>query len=89
MYTIFCDMDGVLVDFEKGYTELTNTGSSAKPGAKLYLSTTPGKFQTWSPTGSGEVSRLIGYCFNDQNNEVALYNNTIYFCPDTNYIENV
>lgn len=25
MYTIFCDMDGVLVDFEKGYTELTNT----------------------------------------------------------------
>ena len=25
MYTIFCDMDGVLVNFEKGYTELTNT----------------------------------------------------------------
>ena len=25
MYTIFCDMDGVIVDFEKGYTELTNT----------------------------------------------------------------
>ena len=25
MYTIYCDMDGVLVDFEKGYAELTNT----------------------------------------------------------------
>mgnify|MGYP000574619006 FL=1 len=24
MYTIYCDMDGVLVDFEKGYKELTN-----------------------------------------------------------------
>jgi len=23
MYTIFCDMDGVIVDFEKGYYELT------------------------------------------------------------------
>ena len=25
MYTIYCDMDGVLVDFERGYAELTNT----------------------------------------------------------------
>lgn len=25
MYTIYCDMDGVLVDFEKGYAELTDT----------------------------------------------------------------
>jgi len=24
MYTIYCDMDGVLVDFERGYAELTN-----------------------------------------------------------------
>ena len=24
MYTIYCDMDGVLVDFERGYKELTN-----------------------------------------------------------------
>ena len=28
MYTIYCDMDGVLVDFEKGYKELTNTTPS-------------------------------------------------------------
>jgi len=25
MYTIYCDMDGVLVDFERGYKELTGT----------------------------------------------------------------
>jgi len=25
MYKIYCDLDGVLVDFEKGYAELTNT----------------------------------------------------------------
>jgi beta-phosphoglucomutase-like phosphatase (HAD superfamily) len=25
MYKIYCDLDGVLVDFEKGYAELTDT----------------------------------------------------------------
>lgn len=28
MYTIYCDMDGVLVDFRKGYKELTNIDTS-------------------------------------------------------------
>jgi len=28
MYTIFCDMDGVIVDFEKGYYELTGKYTS-------------------------------------------------------------
>ena len=28
MYTIFCDMDGVIVDFEKGYYELTGKHTS-------------------------------------------------------------
>ena len=27
MYTIFCDMDGVLVDFEKGYFDLTGVST--------------------------------------------------------------
>lgn len=31
MYTIFCDMDGVLVDFEKGYYELTGKHTSQFP----------------------------------------------------------
>lgn len=40
MYTIYCDMDGVLVDFEKGYTELTNTTPS-----KSF----DGKAEFWEP----------------------------------------
>ena len=28
MYTIFCDMDGVIVDFERGYYELTGKHTS-------------------------------------------------------------
>ena len=31
MYTIFCDMDGVLVDFERGYHELTGNHTSQFP----------------------------------------------------------
>ena len=40
MYTIYCDMDGVLVDFEKGYKELTNTTPSK---------TFDGKADFWEP----------------------------------------
>ena len=40
MYTIYCDMDGVLVDFEKGYAELTNT---------LPSKTFNGKEEFWEP----------------------------------------
>ena len=40
MYIIYCDMDGVLVDFERGYAELTNT----KP-AKSFN----GKAEFWEP----------------------------------------
>ena len=31
MYTIFCDMDGVLVDFEKGYYDLTKHHTNEFP----------------------------------------------------------
>jgi hypothetical protein len=31
MYTIFCDMDGVLVDFEKGYYDLTGKHTKSFP----------------------------------------------------------
>jgi len=40
MYTIYCDMDGVLVDFEKGYKELTNSSPSR---------TFDGKASFWEP----------------------------------------
>ena len=31
MYTIFCDMDGVIVDFEKGLEKYTDFRSVEKP----------------------------------------------------------
>ena len=31
MYIIYCDMDGVLVDFEKGYKDLTGTSTKQFP----------------------------------------------------------
>jgi len=65
------------------------TASIVHPGDKLYLSTTPGKFQTWPPSGSGEVIRIIGYCFNDAGNVTDIDNNTMYFAPETSWIENV
>jgi len=40
MYTIYCDMDGVLVDFERGYAELTNTTPSKSFN---------GKSEFWEP----------------------------------------
>lgn len=36
MYRIYCDMDGVLVDFEKGYRELTGTYSKNHPDNKSF-----------------------------------------------------
>ena len=36
MYKIYCDMDGVLVDFEKGYRELTGTYSKNHPDNKSF-----------------------------------------------------
>ena len=29
-YTIFCDLDGVLVDFDEGYKKLTDVSTSPK-----------------------------------------------------------
>jgi len=65
MYTIFCDMDGVIVDFEKGYYELTGKHTSQiigggnefwkpldKEGA-LFWATLP-----WMPDGK-ELWRYI------------------------------
>lgn len=71
-----------------GYDSLTSA-SGVFPGDKLYLSTTPGKFQTWAPTGSGEVIRIIGYCFNDASNGVYITGSALYFAPETSWIENV
>ena len=47
MYTLFVDMDGVLVDFEKGYQELT--GTSTKQYAK-------GDTSFWQPISDAGAS---------------------------------
>jgi hypothetical protein len=74
------------------YSGSANYNTLTTPGQKIYLSTTPGKFQTWAPTGSGEIVRILGYCINQSN---AVYNvwyqsydSTIYFTPDNTYLEN-
>lgn len=36
MYTIYCDMDGVLVDFERGYKELTGYYTKSHPDARTF-----------------------------------------------------
>ena len=71
-----------------GYDSLTSA-SGVFPGDKLYLSTTPGKFQTWAPTGSGEIVRIIGYCFNDGSTYSYITGSALYFAPETSWIENV
>jgi phosphoglycolate phosphatase-like HAD superfamily hydrolase len=50
MYKIYCDMDGVLVDFEKGYKELTGTYSKNLPGNKSF----------WQPISDAGASFWAG-----------------------------
>jgi hypothetical protein len=66
-YKIYCDMDGVLVDFEKGYKELTNKDASyktnpeefwapiTKAGAAFWI-----KLQ-WMPDGKELWDYIKGY----------------------------
>ena len=65
--------------------QLVASASGIHPGDKLYLSTTPGKFQNWAPTGSGEVIRIIGYCVNDGSYTI-LQTGSIYFAPVCNIV---
>ena len=48
MYTIFCDMDGVLVDFEKGYKELIKGNTLPKKS--------DGKVDFWGPINAAGAS---------------------------------
>ena len=73
--------------FSGSHYRALNSASGVFPGDKLYLSTTPGKFQTWAPTGSGEIIRIIGYCTNYTSNQWQ--SGSIYFAPETSWIENV
>ena len=74
-------------NFSGSHYRALNSASGVFPGDKLYLSTTPGKFQTWAPTGSGEIIRIIGYCTNYSTSQWQ--SGSIYFAPETSWIENV
>ena len=74
-------------NFTSSAYEAIKSSSGVFPGDKLYLSTTPGKFQTWAPTGSGEIVRIIGYCTNYDSSYWST--GSIYFAPETSWIENV
>jgi hypothetical protein len=71
------------------YSGSANYNTLTTPGQKIYLSTTPGKFQTWAPSGSGEIVRILGYCINQPNTVTPLwyldYDSTIYFTPDNSF----
>jgi len=76
--------------------QLMTSASGVMPGDKLYLSTTPGKFQNWAPTGSGEIVRIIGYCDNLNNYDFGaptpvkrMPTGSIYFAPEISWIQNV
>jgi hypothetical protein len=74
--------------------QLITSASGVMPGDKLYLSTTPGKFQNWAPTGSGEIVRIIGYCDNIKyiyagTPSISMPTGSIYFAPETSWIQNV
>ena len=75
------------------YSGSANYNTLTTPGQKIYLSTTPGKFQTWAPSGSGEIVRILGYCIDQPNTVLPLwyedYDSTIYFTPDNTYLENI
>jgi hypothetical protein len=72
---------GMLV---RGYARFSAVGNYASVtlGQILYVGTTNGFFQNTAPTSTGQVVRVIGYC-------VDATNDTIYFCPDNTWIENV
>jgi hypothetical protein len=74
-------------NFTSSVYQTIKSASGVLPGDKLYLSTTPGKFQNWAPTGSGEIVRIIGYCTNYNN--YYWNSGSIYFAPETSWIENV
>ena len=67
MYTIYCDMDGVLVDFERGYKELTGYYTKSHPDARTFWepvdSEGPSFWATlpWMPDGRTLWNHIKGY----------------------------
>jgi len=63
----------------RGYFNVTSGLDTFQTGSILYMSTTSGSMTTTSPSGSGQVVRLLGHC--------AGTPNVVYFNPDLGWIE--
>ena len=70
---------GMLV---RGFARFTSVFSltGGTMGAPLYLSTTAGGVSVAASTSAGDVVRIIGYLIDDTTE-------SIYFCPDTTWVE--
>ena len=56
--------------------------TSGDDGDPLYLSTEPGHVQFASPSGNNDVARVVGYCIDDNSNDILLL-----FRPDNTWVE--
>ena len=69
------DTDGVLL---RGMVTLNHDPGAI--GDILYLSTTGGQCSSTSPSGSGDIIRIVGYCLDASNGQ-------IWFNPDNTFVE--
>jgi hypothetical protein len=69
---------GILLKGFARYNLSSYTGMGVT-GGQQYLSLTANQFTQTSPTGSGRIVRIIGYCINP-------VLDLLYFCPDTTWI---
>jgi hypothetical protein len=68
--------DGAGIFLLRGFAELA--GWSFTVGAAQYVSTTAGALQSTAPSGTGDIVRVVGYAHDAT---------TLYFCPDTSWVE--
>lgn len=64
-------------------TEVLNLPSAgASDGLPVYISTTAGHLDFTSPSATGDIVRVIGYCIDDDSSDILLY-----FKPDNTWVE--
>jgi hypothetical protein len=68
--------NGVLI---RGFFDAATYLSNFSSGKAIYISTTSGQMDTTSPSGTGDIVRIVGYCTNTAN--------VIYFNPSSEWIE--
>ena len=71
--------EGVLLN---GTIKVSTSLTGASIGQKVYISNSGGALTTTAPTASGSVVRIVGYVIEPSKS-------TIYFNPDTSWVENI